>query len=231
MKDFDRNIEQLMNEHEVAPPFGMWNRIAAELESGAAPIPVSVNSPIPQRMVIGFIAGAIFIGASLVTAYIINNNPKQVTPTVSVAPAIQQPNSATALNAAPVAIIQQEIKLVTRVSKPKSLAKPVEESVVTEVSSANQVLVSSSEVSIPTQTVAENNTVIEPYYFPAVDNTNENKINEKTVAPITKVIAKNTDDNDKESISNNEAPKIKFRPRKHRSFSYGKIISGNRKRR
>ena len=224
MKDFDRNIEQLMNEHEVAPPFGMWNRIAAELETGVVSSPVSVNSPIPQRAVIGFIAGAIFIGASLVTAYVINSNSKMEAPITTVAH--QTTNIIAPVIFKSESVVKQEIKLVARVSKPKTVAKAVEEPTVIEESTANQVLVSSSEVSIPTQTIAENNAVNEPYYFPAVDNMSENKVAEKTVAP-TKAIAKPTDDNDKESVSNNDPPKIRFRPKKHGKFGYMKI---NRRR-
>ena len=76
-KNFDRGIEQMMNEHEVAPPFGAWNRISSELDAmpaiaaGAAPV---VTSLIPKRALTGIIAAALVIGATMVTGYFVNNS-------------------------------------------------------------------------------------------------------------------------------------------------------------
>jgi hypothetical protein len=77
IKNFDRGIEQMMNEHEVAPPFGMWNRISAELE--AMPLPVAAAAPavtslIPKRAIAGIIASALIIGASIATGYMVHSS-------------------------------------------------------------------------------------------------------------------------------------------------------------
>ena len=153
-----------------------------------------------------------------------NNNSKLEAPVTTVAH--QTTNVIAPVISKSESVVKQEIKLVAHVSKPKTLAKAVEEPTVIEESTANQTLVSSSEVSIPTQTVADNNTVNEPYYFPAVDN-NENKVAEKVTTTMAKSLTKNTVDNEKESVSNNEPPKIRFRPKKHGKFGYMKI---NRRR-
>lgn len=33
IKNFDRTIEESMNNFSAQPPFGMWNRISAELDA------------------------------------------------------------------------------------------------------------------------------------------------------------------------------------------------------
>jgi hypothetical protein len=84
IKNFDRSIEQMMNEHQVAPPFGMWNRISSELE--ATPVPVAAAAPvvtslIPKRSMAAIIAGVLIIGASVATGYMVHavlNNKNQV---------------------------------------------------------------------------------------------------------------------------------------------------------
>ena len=221
----------MMNEHQVAPPFGMWNRISAELDAEATPVPVSVNSPIPQRAILGFIAGALLIGASLVTAYLVDNSSnKQSQPTGGIALNTHQTPAFTPVNTeAPVVVApKQEVKLAVRSSKPRSIAKPVEENVVAPaetVSTPAQTLPTNTEVSVPSQNIAQNNGVSEPYYFPAIDvNTPETKT--QVAAPVTKTVkadTKPTDDDDRDVVSN-DPPRIKFHPKKHRSFSYGRII-------
>lgn len=234
MKNFDRNIEQMMNEHEVAPPFGMWNRIAAELETGATAVPVSVNSPIPQRTVFGFVAGALFISASLLTAYLVNDYSKEEKTIALNSPVVNQPSVSTPVATEMQTIVfRDEVKSTARISKSIATTLPVAEKAAeaepTNVSA--NALKLHTEVSVPTQAVAENNGVTEPYYFPAIDINSTKKTEEKTTASIAKPakVEKSTEANERE-VSSYEAPKIKFRPKKHRSFSYGRIIhNGKRK--
>jgi len=230
MKNFDRSIEQMMNESAVTPPFGMWNRISAELGPEVTPVPVSVNSPIPQRTIAGFIAAAVLIGASLVTAYVVNDlsNKENKAGKVTTVTTQQAPVIAPVATEAPVVTAKLETKPVVHSSKPTSIAKPVEEKITPAETAAvpAEALRSNTEVSVPNQTIAENNVVNEPYFFPAIDiASQENKPTEKVVTPVTKakVETKNSDDNDREVVSN-DPPRIKFHPKKHRSFSYGKII-------
>ena len=230
MKNFDRSIEKMMNEHEVTPPFGMWNRIAAELETSATPMPVSVNSPIPQRTVFGFIAGALLISASMMTAYLVNEHSKEESPLIANAVITPKPTIENVTNVvSPIPTVVFRERKTAHVSKSKPISKSVEErTIATEVpaTTPSQLLPMPTEVSVPTQTIAQSKGVIEPYYFPAIDvNTPSNKEKEKITASIakTKIDSKTTGDNDRE-ISYYDPPKIKFRPRKHRNFSYGKII-------
>lgn len=236
MKNFDRKIEQMMNESEVAPPFGMWNRIAAELETEATVAPVSVNSPIPQRSMFGFIAGALLISASLLSAYLVNEYAKEES-TVSLSSAVAtKPINVTTTTEIPTLIFREEAKHVTRIAKSKSVVQPVSEKLTAHKEIATALVEKTppllTEVSVPNQPIAQNSAVTEQYYFPAIDiNTRNNKVEEKATASIAKAAksdAKVKDDDDQE-VSSYEPPRIKFRPRKHRSFSYGKIIrSGKR---
>ncbi len=75
IKKFDRSIEQMMNEHQVAPPFGMWNRISSELEvmpvaAAAAPVATSL---IPKRAMAGIIAATLIMGTTIITGYLVNS--------------------------------------------------------------------------------------------------------------------------------------------------------------
>lgn len=236
MKNFDRSIEQMMNENAVTPPFGMWNRISAELEAEATPVPVSVNSPIPQRAILGFIAGAVLIGASLVTAYFVNDfNKKENTALAFNTPVVQQtPEITPVIAETPVIVFREVVKPVAHSSKPTSIAKPVEEKVVAPIETSAtpaENISANTEVSVPTQPLAENKVVSEPYFFPAIDmNTGENKPQDKVATPVTKVKtdSKNTEDDEREV--SNDPPRIKFHPKKHRSFSYGRIIIHKKRR-
>ncbi len=236
MKNFDRRIEQMMNESEVTPPFGMWNRIAAELETGATPIPVSVNSPIPQRTVFGFIAGALLISASLMIAYLLNGySAEEKAIAVNTAVVSQPSETTTVVTEVPTIVFREEVRpAVIRSSKLKSIAKPAKEIVssIQEPASAAQVIPAHAEVLIPNQPIAQSNGVTEPYYFPAIDiNTTQNKTENKIVASVAKTVKteKTSEEKGREIISSNDVPKIKFRPKKHRSFSYGRIIHSKKK--
>ncbi|MBP7390021.1 MAG: hypothetical protein KA841_06430 [Chitinophagales bacterium] len=238
MKRFDRNIEQMMNESEVAPPFGMWNRISAQLDAEIAAVPPPAASPIPQRALYGFIAGALIIGASLITAYMVNESNKQDKLTAAKASAstvtVTDKNTE---NTTPVmqvtqsqpvvAMVEQATKTIARKkSKPVAMAAPATEAVeeTKHEAKAEQAisLPAHAEVLVPNHQVAENNVaaVSEPYFFPAVDNITVPET--KTEKQVT--VAKTTK-SEKSIFSSSDAPRIKFRPKKHRSFSYGKIIS------
>ena len=227
MKNFDRSIEKMMNEHEVAPPFGMWNRIAAELETSATPIPVFVNSPIPQRSVYGFIAVALLISASLLTAYLVNNSTKEETTPVTKALATKAAIAAPVITEIPTLVFREETKPTVSTSQTKA-AKPFGgKTIATQNPTTITAQLPVTEVLVPSQEVVHNNTVTEPYFFPAIDAiTPQAKVEEKATASVTKTakkISKSIDDDNRE-ISFNDMPKIKFRPKKHRTFTYGKII-------
>ncbi len=248
MKNFDRNIEQLMNESEVAPPFGMWNRISAELDAEivAAPTAAAANSPIAQRTVYGFIAGALLIGASFVAAYVMNDSfsdNKPVNSNVIVvthtAPAITNeiPGNLTAKETQPVATTADNENRAAKTVEPaivpvKVKAKPAIAALPKNAPASEEIKVVSkkarllqTDVPVPTisTTTQETETANEPYYFPAIDNTSDLETDKPAVAAKT-TKAEKTEEKERSFSIGNDIPRIKFRPKKHRSFSYGKII-------
>lgn len=248
MKRFDSNIEQMMNESEVAPPFGMWNRISAQLDAEVGAVPPPASSPIPQRSVYGFIAGALLIGASLVTAYVLNDKASNELPSGKTAAVVAttetnkvNPSANTILPT--VSKMEQPAMLAstaevkhtnniatstTKTSKPAALAVAATEVNKNEIATANEQnkLPLHTDVAVPsTNVVADGNTNNEPYYFPAVDNISVAPAKTETAVATTKVTkTEKTEEKERIFSASNDAPRIKFRPKKHRSFSYGKII-------
>src|SRR4051812_37984037 len=107
IKDFDRRIEQMMNENAVAPPFGMWNRISADLDAEALPIATPPASAIPGRAMVGMFAGALILGATLVTAYLVNNTKERVAINIA-AKEIPAKNISVERNIQPVMVLKTE---------------------------------------------------------------------------------------------------------------------------
>jgi len=231
MKNFDRRIEQMMNENEVSPPFGMWNRIAAEIEVKATAIPPSVNSPLPQRRVYAFIAGALLISSSLLTAYLVNNiSSEEKTATLDKVSGVEIYKSKPVLSEIPTIVFREETKNILRRNKSKSASALITENPIAnpiQASVSTLIIPTHAEIMIPNQNIAESNNNSETYFFPAIDvNSSSSKPDDKPTASIvksSKIDSKTIDDNERE-ISSYEPPRIKFRPKKHRTFSYGKII-------
>ncbi|HLP49581.1 MAG TPA: hypothetical protein VK154_01790 [Chitinophagales bacterium] len=231
MKNFDRGIEQMMNESAVAPPFGMWNRISAQLDAEVAVAAKPAASPVPQRSLTGMVIGALIIGASLVTAYVVNstdnnnNRPSAITATapVVVAPAIATPVTTPAISQQQPVLVSEVKPTAIRSSKPKTIAKPVEEKVtiaeetasVSATHYANDI-----DLLIPVMPVSANTATNDTYFFPAVDSyTGEgNKTENKAIAKVVK-----TEKAVEREVTTSSEPRIKFRPKKHNKHSYGKI--------
>lgn len=236
IKNFDRTIEQIMNEQQVAPPFGMWNRISAELETVPVAAPTTV---IPKRAIVGIIAAVLMIGAT-VTGYMVNSfmNKDKVAntgnPVVAIKVAAIQTPQAQPLNSVrlaipapvknnPVAVVlKKHVETVAAVKENET--KGAEET--TPVVIAQTLPVNgNTDVPTPIQPVAmtiagENPT----YYFPPVDM----NIPEKSKGKVGHAVAKaddEDDDSDKKTklISSNDN-RVKFHPKKHTKFSYGSII-------
>src|SRR5271169_5851984 len=73
MKNFDRQIEQRLTEQQTPPPFGAWNRIAAQLDAMPVAEPAPVNNLLPKRVIASFIAGMLIMGATIGTGFWLNN--------------------------------------------------------------------------------------------------------------------------------------------------------------
>jgi hypothetical protein len=235
IKNFDRGVERLMNEHEVTPPFGMWNRISAELDALPVAAGVAPTSFIPKRAIVGFIAGAMILGASLITGYLVHsaNQPEARTPVQTVTP-VSTPVAATTASqpasemvaTAPVAVMHH--KVLHHVQ-----AKPVEENAgpaQTTASNTNTlpVVITSpvtsnlnSDVPAPIETVSQNINEPQTYYFPPIDISNTEKSNAEHIsaAKAHELDSKPADDDRPRA-----EVKMKWRPKKHGAgFSYGKI--------
>ncbi len=231
IKNFDRKIEQMMNENSVAPPFGMWNRIASELAAEA--LPVAAAAPvafIPKRAVVGFIAGVAVIGLSLVTAYLVTNNnsvkreqvAKDSNPVIVSSPA-------TTLES-PSLIILEKVKEVVA---PK--VKLVRHSVV--VASANTQIATesvpadnNSDVSVPSQSVSNSEIGVSgAYYFPPVDINSVEKTHQDEIATVTasQLAKQEADENLAEKkikiASSGNDMRVKFKKHKRGGFTYGSL--------
>lgn len=239
-KNFDRNIEQLMNEHEVTPPFGTWNRIAAELEATTATTPVSAPSSaaIPQRSFTGLMAGVLLIGASLIAAYLVNTSTKVAKPE-AVGATVNSNNTTPEITKALPVIAEQNLQVAATAKTTIAPVKAARASKKISVAKANTTnvnptvaLPAHAEIFIPTAHITTvSSPLAERYYFPAIDmaqaevqQTKSSTTDITEEASVKPKVVKADDDDDREILSNRDAPRIKFRPKKHRSFSYGKII-------
>lgn len=230
IKDFDRCIENMMNEHVSAPPFGAWNRIAAELE--AVPAPVAVTSAPAQQWissgtVLGFISGALMIATLvgswvLYNEYSINDRLSAEQPQPIVAPA--------KTSSVPVAAKEQlgmgkytEAKNVVATA---SLSRQVEKAEFTTVKlNTNREDVAAPTVKLPMDKQVNSE---EPYYFPPVDinvptSTTEGarqEILEQEVKPVSEPIK---EVELKKATSSSSSARIKFKKKRNSGWNYGKI--------
>lgn len=244
-KNFDRAIEHMMNEHEVTPPFGMWNRISSELETMPAAAGTPVAAPlIPKRALAGIIAAALVIGGTMITGYLVNNaghtGKPAVTPavnsaiTATVKPAVTKSNttvqtvgvknsvhtltaSVAKVKAKP-AIASSPVQLTIQAAK--QVQPTINEQVA--VSTASPVIINNNtDVPTPIEPVTQSAQETQTYYFPPIDvaspvkETSSPAVTSK--ARTAELVPYNGDDNQ------TWHPK-KFHPKKKQKFVYGSII-------
>lgn len=237
LKNFDRSIEQKMNEHSVAPPFGAWNRIAAELD--AAPVVVTTVTPAPVShpffqtgTLLGFVSGALMIG-SMVTGWFLYQNYNSATNTtpelLNVSESIS--NTAEPSLVAPVVVepkadkqkFSESVTLISATKNKQKKEKTVE---------VNTVRLSENEVAAPIVKlpVDKQKNTDETYYFPPVDiNIPESKLATTEVA--TNVEEEEDVEADDEAklvevkkvANNSSTAKLKFKKKRSAGWNYGKI--------
>ncbi len=242
IKNFDRTIEHMMNESAVAPPFGMWNRISADLDAAEATA-ASTATPAPKRALTGMMIGVLVIGASLVTAYLLNTPDNNQ---LTIANTVQQPTAITtmpeqqviapvekAVVTLPLAsskpITKRNVQPLAKAETPAETKKaPVEQNIFIPT---NNTVPNDIEVLVPMVAVDQNKTTVtDAYYFPAVDMyTGENKMKESKNAAVAKLAR--TEKTTETEVSASTAPRIKFRPKKHGKYNYGKINRTHSRRR
>ena len=249
IKNFDRSIEQKMNEHEVAPPFGMWNRISSELEG--MPLPVAAAAPavgsmIPKRALLGIIAAALVLSTSMITGYLVNSSlshnqvnvqnngagkqqiaasttatkPMQTVGVKDLTPAVNPVTAKAKVKHSVAANPVQSTLQLAQQAKP-AINQPV--TVSNNETNSSVLLADNAATDVPTpiEPVAQNVQETQTYYFPPIDvNTPEKaKVSNETAVAKNKNKATASNDNDGPSER-----KFRFRPHRRTKFTYGNII-------
>lgn len=226
IKDFDRSIESMMNEHSVAPPFGAWNRIAGELDAiPAAATAIPGRSPLFNTgTVVGFVSGALMIG-SMVTGWLVYNNynAEQTDKNLAV---VTQNEVSKGLNFAPAKT--GEVQTITPIVEAKtvSIAKAItkQDKSVTENTS---VKVIATDVAAPTVKVPvdKEKQAGEAYYFPPVDiDVPDNKIqNTNNATTVVKEEIKTEPAKIEVKKSSSSGDRVKFKKKKPAKWNYGRL--------
>lgn len=234
LKDFDRHIEQLMNESSVTPPFGAWNRIAAELDAApiANPTTGSAAGSVAQPLlnagtVFGFISGALLIGTA-VTGWLLynnyNNNPASTIPPVNTTTHTEEVITTPTQTATTEIIAQKPVevkttRITTGVTKTTNVVTPK----TTPIPQNNE------EVAAPTIKLPmdKEKNVNETYYFPPVDINTGNETLQNT-APVFENDKKH-DEADEAKItkrvsqSSSSGERIKFKKKRKTNWTYGRL--------
>jgi hypothetical protein len=227
IKDFDRTIEQAMNEYSVAPPFGMWNRISAELGNpeGAVVAPKPTTA-LPKGLLAGFIAGALVIGSTITGILVYNGNNNLPAVSNGNTPILQQIDNTQGVvnaNSTPPAIINNtttennttivdeepvvpKVKtmvitaLTTKASNPVKQANATVAHIDTNPMGVNA-MSNNNDVAVPQIAVGNKATSTDAYYFPPVDiNIPGEKVDAKSTA--------DNNDNDAVDVKNNDTKKV-----------------------
>lgn len=233
IKNFDRGIEQMMNESSVAPPFGMWNRIAADLDAAEA-LPVAAAAPaslVSKRVTYGILTVAALISTSFLTALYINST-HQATLTEPVA-------NTTSVVAEKVAAHPPIVTGIAKATDENRTAmtvapvntKRISSNIVNPVIVAEEPVIGNkttivTDVAVPTLTGNTSSIATDAYYFPPVDMnslTAEKQTHESTTSLAEeKPLEKKTKSVSTSSSSSNDK-RISIKKRKRGGFSYGSL--------
>lgn len=248
-KNFDRGIEKMMNEHEVAPPFGMWNRISSELEAMPAAVaaagPPVATSLIPKRAMVGIIAAVLVIGAAMATDYMVSHNNKSAqvntaavtTPIASAKNATKAATEQTISVKHTIAVNPAAITLNKVTAKHIAASNPVQSTIlaakqvqpvvnqpvaVTNTETPAATINNNTEVPTPIQSVVQTKVEAQSYYFPPIDGNTQARENNSLAAAKARI-------NDLVPYNGDERPKLigsrnKFHPKRRQKFQYGNII-------
>lgn len=244
IKDFDRSIEKAMNEYSATPPFGMWNRIAGELDAvtpaaavAATATATTAGSLLP-KVGLGTLILAVAMESALLINYVTNRNietAQENTPVVN-----------TVIEQIPVQIIPEVKQEASLVKNPAVLEvaknvvpfkKAARQVVAKNENKATEVInepvkneIGGNEVSIPQVGVSPttgNDIAADSYYFPPVDINTAGEGEEVKTEVSTAPVAPKADNaiaekKAKVSSSSNER-KWRFHPTKRSKWRYGKL--------
>ncbi|MBK8658363.1 MAG: hypothetical protein IPN22_05690 [Bacteroidetes bacterium] len=227
---FDKKIEQAMNAYTEAPPFGMWNRISAELgEPVAAPVAPKPHAVFTKSSVLGFLSGVLLIGGIVTANMLYNSTLSYETPTVANQVSIPA-------DASPFLVAQPVAQKV--VAEPKVNAKMFSPKMLTinkaETSTASVTKVQENEQVMP---AAQEIQADKTFYFPPVDiETSSEELSEQSIEAAvtfmnhTTVFKESEKAEEKSSkVISAKEQRLKFHPRKKRSHTWGTINRRNTK--
>ncbi len=242
IKDFDRYIEQSMNENFVEPPFGMWNRISAELgHTPVEEVPPVANPMLPKAILVGFVAGALVIG-SLITGWIVYNG-HSVNSTTSETSVYhyngKQQNLTKSAEVATENIREEVVVAPPATIEPINIsAKTVAVATIKTLNSEKSLRnsITSGDVPVPTQKlpIDKESKVQEPYYFPPVDIDVPATDSHSQIASDNELdnqdLEESKDNDSKKLISSSGEQRIKFRKKRKSSWNYPHIIRTKKNR-
>lgn len=226
---FDKKIEQAMNAYTETPPFGMWNRISAELgEPVAAPVNPKPYAVFTKSSVLGFLSGVLLIGGIVTANMLYNSSLGEETAIDTNRVSIQEVTSP--LVVAPVA--------QTFVAEPEMNPKLVS----TKLLSVNKAATLTASVTVAPEIeevmpAAQEIQADKAFYFPPVDiETSSEKLSEQSIEAAvtfmnhTTVFKESEKAEEKSSkVISAKEQRLKFHPRKKRSHTWGTINRRNTK--
>jgi hypothetical protein len=225
---FDKKIEQAMNAYTEAPPFGMWNRISAELgEPVVAPVTPKPYSVFTRSSVLGFMSGVLLIGGIVTANMLYNATSSSISGKTEIAPSLPTPF----MPAVEEVIVSPKVEMPStgKTFSPKLLTVN------------KQIAVSASISESENRQEAVLETIeIQPekaFYFPPVDiETSSEKLSEQSVEAAVSYMNHTTVFKESEKVeektakvTNLKEQRLKFHPRKKRSHTWGTINRRNTK--
>lgn len=226
IKEFDRAIEKMMNESSVAPPYGLWNRVSAQLGAQPGPAPASTGF---GKTFYFLTTGLAMIGASLLTAYLVMDTPTQQTvvvepvrettltetPEVITLPAEEKPVVVASVPATPHREVVKKVTIPAVIPAAKAIAD--EAPLLAAVAVSKEV--DAIERAVPlTETVQHS--AITPDVKPV-----EGELTPTPAKSSLKAKVEEDDDTETDTRVNQYGDKkLKFRPQRKQKFRYSPII-------
>lgn len=229
IKDFDRHIEGMMNEHSVAPPFGAWNRIAAELDATTVAAPVATpRAPLFNTgTILGFVSGALMIGTMVTGWFVYNNYNSNLQTDKGLTTGIKVEQITNTTNGKAVNGSMDETPVVSTVEEPQSLSLAKVSTKAKDSSfKKSMVKVAAPEVEASTVKLAtdKEKEAGEAYYFPPVDiDMPESKTAANNAVTVVKEEQKIELPKIEVKKSSGSSERVKFKKRKPAKWNYGRL--------
>jgi hypothetical protein len=227
IKNFDRHIEKMMNESSVAPPFGAWNRIAAELDAmpivaGEAAEVVATTAPSSSWRFFAIAGVVVLTGLTTVGMFYKSGNVE--TKAAVAATATPTANVLNVENKVEVVELKQITSTSETTRKKANAAKFTQN----EVASIDPLQVKETEVVNVSPIVAsldengshatETDSEVYSLVFPAIDR-DETKIQFSS----NSIKDQDDEDDNRAKVKSGSSYKMKFKKPKRQRFSYGHL--------